>query len=151
MGYAIDSSQVALVEHLLTKFDQEELTLEMRRQILQSLSSCATKILTLAKKKLSMLSSFQDIASAVAGVYLASSLGSIHWHYFSNESNPLLNLQEKQHEKCTLVQDAGLSCLGAYLLYKGYTCGSQQWQLDDALAVRCLIGKRLASLKDELN
>ena len=159
LGYAIDDSKIATVISLLEKFDKSELSTEKRQQLLESLYSHATKILTNQKKKLSIFKSWRDSATVGVGAYLLSNIFSLDLNCFVGavlddgmnlSNNPLLGKEEqasiddiKKKNRKSMPMKIGLSVLGAYMLYKGSTCSSQQWHLEDALEIQQSIKQRL--------
>ncbi len=145
LGYAIDDSKSATVVSLLEKFDKAELSAEKRQQLLKSLYSHATKILTNQKKKFSMFRSWRDSASFGVGAYLLSNLFDLDLNCFVGVDNPLFDDEYKKERKINVLKVVGLSALGAYVLYKGSTCSSQQWHLEDALEIQQSIKQRLES------
>lgn len=146
LGYAIDDSNPALVAQLLEQFDGQELASERRQQILQSMANHTTAVLNKQKKKFNLVRSWRDSASVGIGVYLLSYLGDLNLSFLriGDYKNPTLTDGEKSKMDISLLKGLALSALGGYVLYKGLTCGSQQWHLEDALAIQVMIALRIA-------
>lgn len=139
---SVEDSKLCAVSYLLELFDAAEIAPSTREIVLRSLLETAEHKLAEKRSSIRFLASWRDIMTTAVGLYYMPYAWS-GYVQFSQEENPLFDESEAVKKKNDAWWHSAYALGGAYCVYKGLTCGSRRWYLEDAQAIVELLKKRL--------